>query len=328
MRLALLALALLVAGCGGPSRPELWVYTSIYNDVLDDLAPQVQAAMPEVEVRWYKAGSEEVAARVTAELAAGGTRADVLMTADIFWYENLRQEGHLKVLPPDLLAKVPESLRDPDGTYMASRAAAMVMVVNDAALGGVPAPVSYADLAKPEYKGKVVIGDPLKSGTHFVALALLSRTLGWTWYRSLRANEAVIEGGNSAVLRRIETGDRPIGLLLLENFIKAKQSGSVARLVVPKEGAIVIPSPIAILARARQPEPALKLCRMMMEKSGQEAMVRGRMYPSVPGLPGPPGAPPFADLLAAKMFPDPRLTREIAATAEDLKETFVREMLE
>lgn len=328
MRLALLVLALFVAGCGGPSKPELWVYTSIYNDVLDDLAPQVQAAMPEVEVRWYKAGSEEVAARVTAELAAGGTRADVLMTADIFWYENLRQEGHLKVLPPDLLGKVPDSLRDPDGTYMASRAAAMVMVVNDRALGGVPAPVSYADLAKPEYKGKVVIGDPLKSGTHFVALALLSRTLGWTWYRSLRANEAVIEGGNSAVLRRIETGDRPIGLLLLENFIKAKQGGSIARLVVPKEGAIVIPSPIAILAKARQPEPALKLCRMMMEKSGQEAMVRGRMYPSVPGLPGPAGAPPFADLLAAKMFPDPKLTREIAATAEDLKETFVREMLE
>lgn len=328
MRLALVLALLFVAGCGGPSQPELWVYTSIYDDVLDDLKPQVQSAMPGITLRWYKAGSEEVAARVTAELAAGGTRADVLMTADIFWYENLRQEGHLQVLPPDLLAKVPDTLRDPDGTYVASRAAAMIMVVNDKALAGAPAPTSYADLAKPEYKGKVVIGDPLKSGTHFVALALLSRTLGWEWYRKLRANEAVIEGGNSAVLRRIETGDRPIGLLLLENFLKAKQGGSIARLVVPKEGAIVIPSPIAIIAKSRHPEQALKLCRMMMEKSGQEAMVRGRMYPSVPGLPGPAGAPPFAELLAAKMFPDPKMTREIAATAEDLKETFVREMLE
>ena len=322
------ALAIALAGCGQPAQPELWIYTSIYDDVLDALKPEVQAAMPGVTLRWYKAGSEEVAARVTAELAAGSCHADVLMTADVFWYESLRAEGHLAQLPGDLVAQVPARLRDPDGRYLTSRAAAMVLVVNDRALGGAPAPTSYADLVKPEYRGKVVIGDPMKSGTHFVALALLSKALGWDWYRQLRAGETVIEGGNSAVLRRVETGDRAIGLLLLENWLKAKQGGTLTRMIVPREGAIVIPSPIAVMAKSRQPEAALKLCRLMLAKPGQEAMVRGRMYPVLPGVAAPPGAPPFADLLAGGLFPDPKTIREVSANAEELKETFVKEMLE
>lgn len=325
---SLTMLLLSVIGCGEPGKPELWIYTSIYNDVLDELKPQMQKQLPGVTLRWYAAGSEEVAARVTAELAGGGTRADVLMTADIFWYDSLRQDNHLLPLPPEITQSVPESLRDPDGRYVSSRAAAMIMVVNDRALGGVPPPASYADLVRPEYKGKVVIGDPLKSGTHFVAMALLSRKLGWEWYRQLRHNEVVIEGGNSAVLRKIETGDRPVGILLLENWLKAKQGGSTTRLVVPKEGAVVIPSPIAVVAQTKKPQEALAFCRLMMERTGQESMVRGRMYPVIPGLAGPPGAPPFAQLLAGGLFPDPKLIREVSVNAEELKETFVTEMLE
>jgi iron(III) transport system substrate-binding protein len=249
------------------------------------------------------------------------------MTADIFWYEGLAQDGHLMTLPKDVVEAVPQALRDPEGHYVTSRAAAMVFAVNEAALG-TALPKSYADLVKPEFKGKVVIGDPLKSGTHFVTLALLSRKLGWDWYRKLRANEVIIEGGNSAVLRRVETGDRPVGLLLLENLLKAQAGKSAAKLVVPEEGAVVIPSPIAVMARTQRKDDALKLCRLMMQKSGQEMMVRGRMYPVVAGLEGPKGAPPFQDLLAKGLCPDPALIRQVAADAEEIKETFVREMLE
>lgn len=323
-----LATLLLAAGCGEPAQPELWIYTSIYNDVLDVLKPRMQREFPGLKLRWYQGGSEDVAARVTAELAGGGTRADVLMTADIFWYDTLRQDNHLLPLPAEITKGVPAALRDPDGRYVSSRAAAMVMVVNDRALGGTPAPASYADLTRPEYKGKVVIGDPLKSGTHFVAMTLLSRKLGWQWYRSLRHNEVVIEGGNSAVLRKIETGDRPVGILLLENWLKAKQGGSTTRLVVPKEGAVVIPSPVAVMAQTKRPRDALAFCRVMMQRSGQESIVHGRMYPVIPGIAGPPGAPPLSELLAAGLFPDPKLIREVSVAAEDLKEKFVTEMLE
>lgn len=325
--LLLAALLALASGCGGDSGPVLWIYTSIYKEVLDELAPKLQEQFPGVTLKWYKAGSEEVAARVTAELAAGGTQADILMTADIFWYESLAQDGHLMPLPKDVLEAVPERLRDPGGRYVTSRAAAMVLAVNEAALGG-PAPKSYADLAKPELKGKVVIGDPLKSGTHFVTLALLSRTLGWDWYRKLRANEAIVEGGNSAVLRRVETGDRPVGLLLLENLLKAQAGKSTAKLVVPEEGAIIIPSPIAVMARSGRKDDALRFCRLMMQKQGQEMMVRGRMYPVLPGVEGPSGAPPFSLMLAKGLCPDPALIRAVSADAEEIKETFVREMFE
>jgi iron(III) transport system substrate-binding protein len=63
---------------------EVWVYTSVYRHVLDALEPQLKEAMPGLTIHWFQAGSEKVAAKLEAELAAGGTPCDVLITSDPF----------------------------------------------------------------------------------------------------------------------------------------------------------------------------------------------------------------------------------------------------
>jgi iron(III) transport system substrate-binding protein len=320
--------ALGVGGCGEPARPELWIYTSVYREVIDRIAPRVQAALPEVALRWYKAGSEEVAARVTAELAAGACRADVLMTADVFWYENLAQEGHLARLPDDVIKPIPTRFRDPNGHYVTNRTATMVLTVNERVVPRATAPRSFAELAEPRWRGKVVIGDPLKSGTSFVTVATLSKKYGWEYYRRLRANDTMVEGGNSAVLRRVELGERPVGVILMENLLKAAKGRSPAVMIVPDDGAIVIPCPIAILARSRRPDDARRFCLWMNGRPGQEAMAGGWMYPVVAGIAGPAGSPEFEKLLASALCPDAPLIREVAGSAEEIKETFVRVMFE
>jgi hypothetical protein len=70
---------------------EVWVYTSMYHPVIDALDPLIRRVLPQVNVRWYQAGSEKVANRLDAELAAGGTPADLLLTSDPFLYERLKR---------------------------------------------------------------------------------------------------------------------------------------------------------------------------------------------------------------------------------------------
>ncbi|MBI4860997.1 MAG: extracellular solute-binding protein [Candidatus Riflebacteria bacterium] len=323
-----LVLLALVLGCGGPAGPELWIYTSLYQSTLDSLVPQVDRALPGVAVHWYKAGSEEVAARVTAELAAGAARADVVMTADAFWYESLKQEGHLDRLPDDVLNAVPPRFRDPEGRYLVNRAAVMVMAFNRKLIPPDRAPRRFKDLASSEWKGKLAIGDPLKSGTHFVTVALLSRRYGWDYYKALRANGTIVEGGNSAIQRRVEVGDRPVGVLLYENLLKARTTRSPAQVVIPEDGAIVIPAPIAISAGSRQIEQARRFCRYMLGPQGQQAMADGYMYPTVEGAAGPVGGVAFQELLKTGLCPDAGQIKEIAATSEEIKETFVKVMFE
>ncbi|MCB0387084.1 MAG: hypothetical protein KDD43_16940, partial [Bdellovibrionales bacterium] len=67
----------LLLGCswGGEKQPILWVYTSMYKDTIQDLREPLSQAFPGVEIKWYQAGSEEIAAKVNAELIAGHSQA-------------------------------------------------------------------------------------------------------------------------------------------------------------------------------------------------------------------------------------------------------------
>lgn len=327
-RLALLAVLFLLTGCGGDPRPELWVYTSIYQEVLDQLKPLSQGKLPGVVFRWYKAGSEEVAARVTAELASGACQADVLLTADVFWTWNLAREENLMRLPADILEKVPPPMRDVEGRYLNCRVSAMILAVNGETIPEASRPKSFLELLEPQWKGKVVMGDPLKSGTSFTTVALLARKYGWDYLSKLRRNDILIEGGNSAVLRRVELGDRPVGVILMENVLKARKQKSPAVLVLPSDGAVVIPSPIAVTSATDRAGEALDFCRFILSPEGQDAMVAGYMYPVVAGRAGPEGAPPLEALMANAIMADELAVKEIATGAEEIKERFVQVMYE
>ena len=91
----------------GPSEGpvELWVYTSMYQSVLDELDPMLAEELPGVQVKWFQSGSEKVAQRLEAEWAAGGSDACVLMTSDPFWYQALSERGALRpYVSPQALA--------------------------------------------------------------------------------------------------------------------------------------------------------------------------------------------------------------------------------
>ena len=49
----------------GPSEGpvELWVYTSMYQSVLDELDPMLAEELPGVQVKWFQSGSEKAARR-------------------------------------------------------------------------------------------------------------------------------------------------------------------------------------------------------------------------------------------------------------------------
>src|SRR5689334_9140587 len=90
-------------------RETIWIYTSLFKDTVADIQPKLEAAFPGVEFKFYQAGSEEVAAKVQAESLAGQIQADILISSDRFWYEDLGRQGKLQPYAPINSDKVPES---------------------------------------------------------------------------------------------------------------------------------------------------------------------------------------------------------------------------
>jgi iron(III) transport system substrate-binding protein len=303
-----------VTPTGGEPAGEVWVYTSLYPPVIERLEALIAAELPGVEARFYQAGSEKVAQRVEAEWSAGSSPACLLMTSDPFWYAKLAAEGRLRPhLAPDVL-KVDRALVDPDGRWATARLSLVVLAVNGEA---VPSPPRrFAELAEPAWRDRVTFADPLASGSAYTLLAFLVRDQGWPLVERLEANGLVAAGGNSAVLARVETAERPVGAVLLENLLSAKATRAVP--VFPEDGAVLVPGPIAITATCANPTAAGALYDLVLSPAGQAVMVAGDMYAALPSLPPPDGAPAL-DAIAVRPwtpgFAD-QVAREASATKD------------
>lgn len=306
------------AGDGAPAG-EVWIYTSMYPSVIDALEALIAERYPDIEPRWYQAGSEKVAQRAEAEWAAGGTPACLLMTSDPFWYARLEQQGRLQPhLAPNVL-KLDRSLVDDDGTWATARLSLVVLAVNDA-LPEEERPETFQALAEPAFAGRITSPDPLASGTAFTWLAFVARDAGWGYVDALRANGLVAAGGNSAVLTRVQTGERPVGVILLENLLTADPPGVAT--VFPGDGAVVVPGPIAMTADCRNPRAAGAVYDLVLSEEGQRQIVAGDMYGVLPTLDPPDGAPPLSGIPVRPWTPG--LVEAIVGEQATIKDRWVR----
>ena len=295
-----------VVACGGGSdRDTVTIYTSIYENVIASLDPVLAETFPDVTVRWFQRGSEEVAARLNSEIAAGRVGADLVMTSDPFWYEELKEAGHLLEYRSPRAAGIPPALNDPDGTFVTVRVPVMVLVVNTNRVGASAEPRTFRELAEPAWAGRVTMGDPNRSGSAFTAVAALAQKYGWEYFERLRKNGIVAAGGNSAVLSRVMTGEKDAGIILLENLLQARQQNAAAPIgiVYPDDGAILVPSPIAIMKTTAAADAARRLYDFFLSDEGQRAMVSGWMYSPFDNVPPPSGARPWADVFSAPLLP-------------------------
>ena len=231
--LALTALAIAAPGC--TRKKQVWIYTSIYKEVIAEMEPMIKAAVPEADVQWYQGGSENVAAKVNAELSAGrrqGRHPDHERSFLVPRAQAGRKASAATTAPPPRTSR-PNST-DPDHASSPSRIPVMVMAYNSEA---------YEIRRSCRSAGRSSRIPNARASSRWAArsnrartsrlVAILSKTYGWEFFQKLRANEIVAAGGNSSVITRIETKERPIGIVLLENVLKARSKGSPVRADLP-----------------------------------------------------------------------------------------------
>ena len=305
---------------------EVRIYTSVYREVVDALEEPVAAKLkgqqPPVKVVWVQAGSRKIAARLEKEWSEGKDEADILLTSDPAFYRELAAAGKLVAYRSPEAERQPADFRHPDGLWATARFSTMVIGVSPEVEAGMigPKPASFADLADPKGVTRIAMGDPALSGTTFTTVATLSGRLGWDYFRSLRKKKTVSAGSNSTVQQRLDTGASDAGICLLENLLLAKERGSKVGVVYPKEGAVVIPGPIALLPRASDSNAARAVYDAILSAEVQKVIVeKGAMHSADPAMPTPAGAPKLEALLGGA---EPGSIFEPAKDAEGIKSEF------
>lgn len=307
---------------GGAPSGEVLIYTSMYRSVIDEVDPLLEAKLPGVRVEWLQSGSEKIATRLDAELAAGSTPADIVLTSDPFWYERKKREGHFLPYASLRALALPRDFVDRDGAYMTSRISTMVLVYNARLVAEADAPASFDDLFSAKWKGAVTIPDPLASGTSFTTLAFLVDSFGESIITRMREARTVAAGGNSAAMTRIEAGEQKVGFVLLENALQAKRSGAPIEYRIPKEGAVLIPGPIAVLKISDNPVAARAVYDLLLSDELQALIVKGDLHSPFQALKPPDGAPPLAELMQTKLQFSPAFLERSYERAESLRKKF------
>ncbi|HVO88403.1 MAG TPA: ABC transporter substrate-binding protein [Casimicrobiaceae bacterium] len=271
---------------------KLTLYTSQPERDAAQTIAAFRKAYPGVEVDVFRSGTTEVMGKLAAEFAAGASKADVLLLADAASMEALKKDGRLLAYPQAKTDGFDRNVYDADHTYFGSKLITTGIAVNTAAKRR---PASWADLAKPEYKGQLAMPSPLYSGAAAIMLGTMTARadLGWGYFEKLKASDAVAVRGNGAVVTAVANGEKPYGVLVDFMAFNAKAKGSPIDFVFPAEGNPAVTEPAAIVKTTQNPAAARAFIDFILSDDGQKLASSMGYIPAKANIPMPswyPGA--------------------------------------
>ena len=300
-RILIALAAVLLPGLAAAQAPsgKLTLYTSQPQADAQTTIDAFRRVHPGVEVAFARDGTTQIINKLRAEFAAGGAQADLLLIADAMTMEALKAEKRLLPHPAARTDAFPAGAHDADKTYFATKFITTGIVYNKAA----PVkPESWADLARPELRGQLIMPSPLYSGAAAIHMGVLTRQpgLGWPYYEALAKAGTQSARGNGAVLEAVAGGQKLYGVLVDFMAIRAREKGSPIEFVFPREGVTVVTEPVAILAGTKNAPGARAFVDFLLSPEGQLLAAGQGMMPARIDANPPPG---FPTLSAIRMMP-------------------------
>src|SRR5262245_45164760 len=196
-------LALVLASCSSGWKTPLVIYTPHGRDLLTLLKARYEQLHPDVDIRWLDMGSQEVYDRVRSERA--NPQGDIWFGGPATIFALGAADSLLEPLRPSWADAIAGAGHGPRDLYFSVYETPAVIVFAEQAVPPAEAPQDWEDLLDPKWKGKVLIRDPIASGTMRAVWGMfLERSLkqtgdtaaGWAYLRRLdgQTKEYVLNG--------------------------------------------------------------------------------------------------------------------------------------
>ena len=264
------AVLALLASCSGGKTP-LVVYSPHGNYLLGLFEKRFEAAHPDVDVRWLDMGSQEVLDRLRAERI--NPQADVWFGGPATIFSVGARDSLLEPFRPTWATTIDSSMRGPHDLYFAAYETPAVIIYAREAVSAAEAPQDWDALLEPRWAGKVLIRDPIASGTMRAVWGMIiereqrrtgDSTAGFAWLKRLDANtkEYVLNG--VLLDQKLVRQEGLVSIWDLPDVLLNIRDGLQLGYVLPRSGAPVIPDAIGVVRGARHRE----LARQFVEYIG------------------------------------------------------------
>ncbi|NLI81308.1 MAG: putative 2-aminoethylphosphonate ABC transporter substrate-binding protein [Deltaproteobacteria bacterium] len=221
---------------------EVLVYTALEDDQIPRYLESFKQQHPEIQVKIVRDSTGIVTARLLAEKA--NPQADVVWGTAATSLLILEQEGMLEPYAPKGVERILPQFKDtahpPRWVGIDAWETGFCINTMEMEKNKLPAPQSYADLIKPEYKGHITMPNPASSGTGYLTISavlqLMGEKAGWEYLDRLHDNIAIYTHSGSKPCKMAGAGEFPIGISFGYRGIIQKQKGEPILTVFPKEG--------------------------------------------------------------------------------------------
>jgi putative spermidine/putrescine transport system substrate-binding protein len=205
--------------------------------------------------------------------------------------------GLLAGFKPINFDRLPAAARDVDGRWFAVHQMPVLFIVNKKLVKSVPR--SWADLAKPEYKGAIVYPDPRTTGAGQVTVFAANLAAGGNLETVRPGIEYLAELHKIGNVLRVDPngyadflkGKIAIWISFENDGLRAKYAdgmGDEVELVAPTEGTVAAPYTISLVKGARDENGAKLWLNFALSDQGQRLFAEGFVRPAVADLALPP----------------------------------------
>jgi iron(III) transport system substrate-binding protein len=294
--LAAAALAL-VAGGAFAQKTQLLVYTALETDQIKAYQDGFNKAHPDIDLKWVRDSTGVITAKLLAEKA--NPQADVVMGVAASSLALLDRQGMLEPYAPLNLDAIMSQYRDkkkvPAWWGMDVWGATICFNTIEAKKKNIPKPENWQDLAKPVYKGQIVMPNPASSGTGFFDVtAWLSlwgddagKGKGWKYMDALHDNIAQYTHSGSKPCNMAAAGEYVMGISFEYRANTNKAKGAPIELVFPKEGLGWDLEAFGIMKGTKKLEAAKKLADWASSKDAMLLYGKNFAITAQPGVAAP-----------------------------------------
>jgi iron(III) transport system substrate-binding protein len=251
------ALLVLLTSCARDHRTPLVIYSPHGRDLLTLLSRRFEEQHPDVVVHWLDMGSQEVYDRLRSERA--NAQADVWFGGPTTIFARGARDSLLVPFRPAWADAIAPQGRGAGDLYFAAYLTPAVIVYATEALTREQAPRDWDDLLDARWRGKILIRDPLASGTMRAVWGMIverglaatgDTAAGFRWLRRLDAQtkEYVLNG--TLLTQKLVRGEALLTIWDLPDILLNIRDGVPLGYVFPASGAPVIDDAIGVVRGA------------------------------------------------------------------------------
>jgi len=262
--LAALHAVLLAACSGGDGRTPLVVYSPHGKEMLVHYEREFERANSGIDVQWVDMGSQEVLDRLRAE--SKNPQADLWFGAPAEAFTKAARAGLLAPYRPTWAASVSADARDAGDLWYGMYLTPEVIAYNTAAIPAAEAPKDWDAVLDPKWKGKIIIRDPVASGSmRAIFGGIIARSVaqtgsseaGFEWLRRLDANTREYVLNPTMLYQKL---GRQEGVLTLYNMpdiaTLERRLNIPVTYVIPASGTPLLVDAIALVKGGKNPDAA------------------------------------------------------------------------